>query len=62
MSDGPVDIDGSPVTGARILDNYLNTGDYDDYLNGYVTWLDDKLAFAAGDTDEVFTWKLVLEE
>jgi len=56
---GPVDDAGYTVTPERILDSYLNTGDYDDYLDGYVTWLDGHLNFSDSD-GTVYSWRLEL--
>lgn len=40
------DIRGEEITPERILDAYLNTGDYDDRLGGWVAWERGRLTFA----------------
>lgn len=54
--------DGEEITPARILDAYLNTGDYDYALGGFVSWSRERgaLTFEQEGTGQVISWALGL--
>jgi hypothetical protein len=66
MANLPRDTNGEAVTPERILDVYLNTGDYDDSFDGWVGFDGKTLRFQQASEDgdgvsETYSWSLELK-
>lgn len=62
MSEVPLDFDGDEISPQRLLDVYLNTGDYDDGLGGWVSYDGGYLQYEDAETNEIWRWKLTLDD